>query len=161
MKRRTIIEERRGAAVVELAFLLPVMLTFLVGMWDLGQLVRGLQIISMATRDAGRQAASGTKTSAQISSAVTLMMTQNGIAASDITFTYQNQTQPGVEPNAATQGDILNITIAIPFTTLKLASQTSMGKGVLWRFAGNVSFKSQWASMRDLPVSISTTIPAE
>jgi Flp pilus assembly protein TadG len=158
MKRRSKNQERRGVAVVEVAFILPILLIFLVGMWDLGQLVRGLQIVSMATRDAGRQAASGTKNSTQIGNAVKLMMTQNGIAEPDITFTYENQTQPGVEPNAATQGDKLNITISIPFSTLRLATGTLAP----YRLAlTNASFKSQWVSMRDLPVNIDTTIPKE
>ena len=160
MKRR-IGSERRGVAVVELAFLLPVLLTLLVGMWDLGQLVRGLQILSIAARDAGRTAASGMKNSTQIGNAAKLMVSQNGVPATDVTFTYANLTHPGVEPNLATQGDLLNITIAIPFTSLKLASGTSMGQFIKWRHSGNVSFQTQWASMRDLPVSIDTTIPKE
>jgi Flp pilus assembly protein TadG len=161
VKRHIGSSERRGVAVVELAFLLPVLLTLLVGMWDLGQLVRGLQVLSIAARDAGRTAASGTKTATQIGNAVTLMVSQNGVPASDVVFTYANATNPGVDPTAATQGDILNITIAIPFTSLKLASGTSMGQFIKWRHSGNVSFQSQWASMRDLPVVIDTTIPKE
>jgi hypothetical protein len=153
--------ERRGVAVVELAFLLPIMLTILIGMWDLGQLVRGLQILSIAARDAGRTAAAGTKNSTQIGNAVTLMVSQNGVPAADVDFTYANITQPGVEPNAATQGDLLNITITIPFTSLKLASGVSMGKFVMWRQTNDISFQSQWMSMRDLPVTISTSIPKE
>jgi Flp pilus assembly protein TadG len=150
--------ERRGVAVVELAFVLPVLLTILVGMWDLGQLVRGLQIIAIATRDAGRQAAAGIKTSAQINNAVTLLMAQNGIPATNVSFLYENVTQPGVEPNVATQGDLLEITISIPFSTLRLASGTL----VTYRLATTTaSFKSQWMSMRDLPVTIDTTIPKE
>lgn len=148
-------------AVVELAFLLPVILTFLVGMWDLGQLVRGLQILSIAARDAGRTAASGMKTSTQIGNAVTLMVSQNGVPSADVNFTYANATQPGVEPNAATQGDLLNITISIPFASLKLASGATMGKFIMWRQTNDISFQSQWASMRDLPVAISTAIPKE
>jgi len=47
----------RGAAVIELAVVLPLMLTILVGIWEIGRLIQIQQMMHCATRDAARLAA--------------------------------------------------------------------------------------------------------
>jgi Flp pilus assembly protein TadG len=158
MRIRKSCHQRRGAAVVELAFILPVMLTLLVGLWDIGQLIRGLQVVSVAAREGGRQAASGTKTVAEIEDLVKLIMEQNNINVANVSFAYANVSQSGVAPNDASQNDKLDVTVSMPFSDLRLASNF-YGK---WHIATNtLSIKAQWTSMRDVPVSVPTTIPAE
>jgi Flp pilus assembly protein TadG len=157
-RRRSISEPRRGAAVVELAFVLPVMLVLMVGLWDLGQLIRGLQIVSIAAREGGRQAASGTKTTTQIENLVKLIMQQNGVNIANVVFAYTNATQSGVAPNSAAQNDALTVTVSMPFNDLRLGANL-YGK---WRIGPSIlSIQTQWFSMRDVPVNVTTTIPAE
>jgi len=156
MRRRFRRGARRGIAAVEFAFLLPIFLILIVGLWDLGQLVRGLQIVSIAAREGGRQAASGTKSLTQIENLVRSTLTQNGVPGADATFTYTNITS-GKDPQSADQSDELHITVSIPFTSLRLAS----GQLQPYRIQTNtLSVMTTWGSMRDIPVTVPTTLPS-
>ena len=46
--------DRRGIAAVELAFLMPLLLGLIVGVWEIGRLVQLQQIMNQAARDGAR-----------------------------------------------------------------------------------------------------------
>ena len=156
LKRRTLKEPRRGVAVVEFAFILPLFLALIVAIWDLGQVVRGLQIVSIAAREGGRQAASGTKSLTQIETLVRATLTQNGLPASDATFTYLNATS-GKDPLTADQSDELRVTVSIPFSSLRLASPQLQKYRIQ---ANTLTVTTTWGSMRDVPVTVPTSWPS-
>ena len=54
-------QRRRGVATVEFAVILPVLLLLVVGLFELGQLVRVRQILDNAVREGARQASLGKK----------------------------------------------------------------------------------------------------
>ena len=51
--------KRSGVAVVEMAVLVPILLTVVIGIWELGRVIQVQQIISNAARDGARLAAQG------------------------------------------------------------------------------------------------------
>ena len=52
-------DSRAGVAAVEFAFIVPVMLALLIGVWEVGRLIQIQQIMNAAVRDAARLAAQG------------------------------------------------------------------------------------------------------
>ena len=52
---------RRGAAAVELALILPLLMTFLFGIWEVGRFLDAMQTLQSAVREGARQAAAGAR----------------------------------------------------------------------------------------------------
>lgn len=50
---------RRAVAAVEMAFLLPLLLTLIIGVWELGRIIQVYQMMMTAARDGARLAAQG------------------------------------------------------------------------------------------------------
>lgn len=165
-------EVRRGVAAVEFAIILPFLVFILVGLWDLGQIMRWTQILSVAAREGGRQASTGVKTWAQVESLCRLIIKQNNnnVTMPNVTFTGYNLTlgpQNTTEPTAASQSDRLRVRLEIPLSNVQLVSnsfRTLPGPGgqVLTRTAGDYTLgaSSFWQSMRDLPISIDLVLPS-
>src|SRR5262249_32800740 len=106
---------RRGVAAVEFAFLLPVILTLLVGIWEVGRMIQIQQTLYNAAREGARQAASGQMTATQVKAVVTNYLTVAGVPTTNVNVTVNDLTNPGVDPTAATTLDKLQITITMPF----------------------------------------------
>lgn len=51
---RSRVQPRRGVAVVEMAFIMPLLLLLIVGVWEIGRLVQLQQIMNGAARDGAR-----------------------------------------------------------------------------------------------------------
>src|SRR5271165_7199780 len=61
--------ERRsssGVAAVEMALTLPLVLTLLIGTWEVGRILETQQILNVGAREAARQAGSGLLTDSQV-----------------------------------------------------------------------------------------------
>src|SRR5947209_6013610 len=71
---------RRGTAAVELAVCLPFLMILLVGVWEVGRMVEVKQLMCNAVREGGRQAATGTQTTAQVKQYVVNYLNTNGIS---------------------------------------------------------------------------------
>ena len=61
---------RRAVAAVEFAMILPVILTLLLGIWEVGRMIEIQQILYNAAREGGRQASTGQLTDAQVQTVV-------------------------------------------------------------------------------------------
>src|SRR5205823_2576120 len=67
---RTLPTRRSAAASVELAVVLPVLVTLLVGIWEVGRMVQVKQALSNAAREGARAASTGARTEAEVDAAV-------------------------------------------------------------------------------------------
>src|SRR5262245_30276671 len=86
---------RRGVAAVEFAFVIPVLLAFMLGIWEVGRMVAVQQVISNAAREAGRQASTGSYTNDQIISNTRDYLRRSGLpdaAATNATIHVTNLT---------------------------------------------------------------------
>jgi Flp pilus assembly protein TadG len=145
---------RRGAAVVEFALLLPVLMTLLVGAWEGGRLIEINQILSNAAREGARQAASGQANSTQVQQTVLQYLQDAGLPATNAVVTVSDLTHSG-DPSNATQMDQLKVSVSIPFkdvrwSTLVLVTSPST----------TVSAQSVWISTKDQVYPTTTTSPA-
>lgn len=68
-----------GAAAVEFAVTLPVIVSLLFGTWEYGRLIQVQQALSNAAREGARQAAIGTKSIAEVQNHVRLYLQSEGL----------------------------------------------------------------------------------
>src|SRR3954452_6429882 len=85
-------ERRLGTATVEFAFLAPLLLVVVLGIWELGRMVEVQQIISNAAREGGRQASTSNLTNDQVKTVVRNYMTQAGLSSAAATNATVNVT---------------------------------------------------------------------
>jgi Flp pilus assembly protein TadG len=151
---------RRGAAAVEFAIVLPVFITLLFGIWEVGRLVQVSQVLQNAAREAARQASSGSVPLASIKTNVQSYI--QGAESRIANFTgfdvkFANLTNSAVtDPTNSMQLDKFTITVTMPFDNVRW----SLSK--MFTPAGSqVQSTVTWYCMKDLPVSVSTTLPVE
>jgi Flp pilus assembly protein TadG len=154
-----------------LAFVAPVLVVILVGLWEIGRMIQLQQILSNAAREGARVAAqgitinsTGSPTQIQVStgdpnvkSAVVNYLNRAGLdlTASDVTvtFVYLTGDTTKTQPHEAVKGQQFKVTVTIPmanlrWTTLGIANPSQMTASVIW------------SSLVDDPFSIDTTIPS-
>src|SRR5271165_7038637 len=77
---------RRGAAAVELAFLMPsVLVPLMFGIWEVGRLIEVQQVVANAAREGGRAASTGQFTDSQVQQIVLNYLTAAGISTAGVT----------------------------------------------------------------------------
>jgi Flp pilus assembly protein TadG len=146
---------RRGAAAVELAVVLPLILLLLTGIWEVGRMVEVQQILSNAAREGARQAATGQFTNAQVEQIVVQYLNVAGIPTTNVNTTgntgIQNitgspqatmvtdLTNPSYDVSNAQYLDQLQVTVQIPFQDVRwsvlsliTSSSTTMNATVKW-----------------------------
>lgn len=140
------VPRHRGLATVELAVTLPLLITVLVGLWEVGRLVIVKQIVSSAAREGGRQASTGRLTNAQVQQVVTRYFQGAGLPTQNLTVTVSDLTQPGVDVSAAAQLDQLQVTVSIPFSDVRL-----INLNLVTDSSTRITSQSTWFSIKDTP----------
>jgi Flp pilus assembly protein TadG len=155
MRLRTPGRRRPAVAAVELAFCLPIVLVpLMLGIWEVGRIVEVEQVLDNAAREGARQAATGKKTNAQVQQTVLQCVSGAGLNTAGATVTVTNVTS-GLDAASANQLDSLKVSVTLPYDNVRWTS--------LNFFAGpgtTLNASAQWASMRDLPFTLSQTIPS-
>lgn len=148
---------RRGAALVEFAFLFPLILILLVGIWEVGRMIEVQQAVSNAAREGGRQASTGQRTVAQVQQAVLNYLSNTGVSTAGTTVTVSNITAPGIpEPSNASQLHRLRVAVAVPFSNVRwVALDWFVAPG------SNITSQADWYSMKDIPLEVNPTMPIE
>jgi Flp pilus assembly protein TadG len=148
---------RAGSAAVELAAVLPLLALLLLGIWEVGRLVEAQQLLSNAAREGGRQASTGTKTTAQVQQDVLNYLNNAGVNTTGATVTFTNLTDASRnDPTVAQQMDKLQITVTLPFNNVRWA----LVNQVVVR-GTTLTGSATWYSVRDLPVNVSNVIPIQ
>ena len=118
---------RFGAAAVELAVVLPLLVTLLLGLWEVGRMIEVTQVLSNAAREGARLAANGNVTISQVNTHVQNYITNAGLNATGNTIQIQNLTKnptplptdPSADPLVADQLDHLRVKVTLPFSNVK------------------------------------------
>ena len=146
-RRRFSGPRRQGTAAVEMAFVVPLIVTLLLGTWEIGRYVEVQQIICDAAREGGRQASSGEMTNSQVITAVTNYVSIAGLPSANVTVSVNDLTHPGVDASQATALDQIKVSVSIPFkdvrwTALKLVTNdaTNVSAFAIWYSALPVSY---------------------
>jgi Flp pilus assembly protein TadG len=155
MTRASILRKRRrGVAAVEFAVLLPLILTLLLGIWEVGRLVEIQQLLSNAAREGGRQSTTGQLTNSQIQSVVTQYLQVAGLPTTNVVVTVQNLTHPAADVSQASYLDNIQVTVTIPVADVRwsvLSLVTTPGQ--------LIPAQVQWVSMVDKPYPSSPEPP--
>jgi Flp pilus assembly protein TadG len=155
MRRRHSRSTRRGTAAVELAVCLPLLVTLVMGAWEVGRLVEVKQLLCNAVREGGRQAATGNQTTAQVQQYVVNYLTMNGltgVTTEMVTFTDVTNTQVQ-DPTFASQMDRLRVSVTVPYTIFRWSLLSQITSDT------SLSASADWFSMRDSPISVNLSIP--
>jgi Flp pilus assembly protein TadG len=139
---------------VEFAVVLPVILILLLGLWEVGRMVEVEAILYDAAAVGGRTASTGLNSAAQVQTAVTNYLTLAGLPSQNATVTVSDLTNPGTDPTAATELDQIQVSVSIPFSTVRW-SKTSMFLPGTTQLSATVTWCS--ANCQSYPTSI--TVP--
>jgi Flp pilus assembly protein TadG len=153
--RRARRRERLGTATVEFAVLLPLVMTLMLGTWEIGRLVEVEQILNNAAREAGRRAASGQYTNAQVQQIALNYLSMAGLTTTNAAVTVTDLTHAGTDATAATELDQLQITVTIPFVNVRWASATLVTSASTVLSATNI-----WLSNNGQSYPSNITVPA-
>jgi Flp pilus assembly protein TadG len=146
---------RRGVAAVEFAFVLPVLVIILVGLWEAGRLIQLQQILSNSAREGARIAAQGQTINAtseptqiqvdtgspNVKQAVLNYLREAGVpvTAANLTveFVYLTGDTSKTQPYEGEKGQQFRITVRMPvsnlrWSALKLTNVTELSASVTW-----------------------------
>ena len=151
---------RAGTAAVELALVMPLIVTVLLGILEMGRTVQVMQVLDNAAREGARQASTSTATLAQIKTNVQSYIQNAEPSITDFTgydLQYANITSPTVtDPTAANQLDRFTMTVVLPFDNIRWT-----WTGQFMRPGTTLQATVNWYSLRDLPVQITTSLPGD
>jgi Flp pilus assembly protein TadG len=104
---------RRGAAIVEFAFIVPVFLTLVVGMVELSRATVVLQVLTNASREGARIASyDTTATTGPITSAVNSYLSSEGISGATTVVSPS-------PPSSVADGQSISVTVSISYDTVR------------------------------------------
>jgi Flp pilus assembly protein TadG len=158
---------RRAVATVEFALLLPIVLLFLTGIWEVGRLVEVNQVLDNAAREGARQASTAQAHYADVQTAVTNALNDAGITnLNGLTVQVQNlttnDTGPGTDgsgvadydPTSASSGDRLQVTVTLPFNNVRWLTL-----GVITNSSTTLNGQTVFRSLADQSYPGSITVP--
>jgi Flp pilus assembly protein TadG len=164
---------RRGVAAVEFAFLAPVLLGLLLGVWEIGRLIQVQQMVSTSAREGARLAAQGqtvqgdsiqyvyaspttapSSSSPNVQTQVLNFLQEAGIPTTNatVTFQYLNGNTSLTDPYQGAQGQMFSVTVTVPYNNFRWTTLDLTG-------AVNLTCTVVWTSLVDVPFTINTTIP--
>jgi Flp pilus assembly protein TadG len=170
VRRQSKFQSRPAVAAVELAFILPMLLIFIVGIWEIGRLIQVEQAINNAAREGARLAAQGliinpsgvpTQVYAQhtggtynVADTVNEYLTQAGYNTTglNVVYTVTSGNTSLTDPYQASKGQTYTVTVNLPFNN------------VAWILLGvtgvqTIGAKVSWASLVDDPFTLNATLP--
>ena len=160
---------RRGAAAVEMAFMMPLLLGLVVGVWEIGRFVQVSEIMNNAAREGARLASqatiinttgaytqiSMTGSSPNVTDTVTQYLKGAGltnVTGLQVTFTYLNGDTTLTQPYQGAQNQQFQIQVTMPFSNVAWSNLTLVNPSTV----GGVCV---WQLMVDTAFSVSTTLP--
>ncbi|HEV3005564.1 MAG TPA: TadE/TadG family type IV pilus assembly protein [Pirellulales bacterium] len=105
-------DSRRGAALVEFALVVPVLLLFLVGMIEVGRAIMVQQLITNASREGARVA--GYESTTQTSSVTSAVNTY----LSNVNINGATTTVSPDPPTGASDGQQVSVSVSVPYKTV-------------------------------------------
>jgi len=164
--KRACSSNRQGAVVVEAAFVLPIALVMMLGMWEVGRMVQVDQVLVNSAREGARLAAGGyvngtAVTVAMVQQAVRDYLTAAGfpstaVSSAVITITPQSPAS-WTDPSSALPLDVFQVSVNIPAGTAF--------NSLRWNALPQITPVTQltasvkWMSLNNSAVVVSTALP--
>ncbi|MFO0879458.1 MAG: TadE/TadG family type IV pilus assembly protein [Gemmataceae bacterium] len=161
----------RGIAALEFALVMPLLVTILVGLWEVGRLIQLQQMLSNAAREGARLAAqsqtinsTGTPTQISLSTGspnvkqqVVNYLKQAGLNVNTndvtVTFAFTTGDTTKTQPYQGTKGQRFRVTVELPISSLRW---TALKLTNVVKLTSTVN----WTCLVDDPFTIDTTIPS-
>jgi Flp pilus assembly protein TadG len=149
----------RGAAAVELALTLPLILSVLAGLWEVGRVIEVQLILANAAREAGRQAATGLYTNSQVQQTALNYLKlglndTNGTMTANATVTVVDLNSPGIDVSNAVTLDPIQVTVTVPFSDVRWINLP-----LVTTSSTVLSAQATWVSLKDLAYPTTTPQP--
>ena len=155
---------RSGVAAVEMALSLPLVLTLLVGTWEVGRIIEVQQFLNVGAREAARQAGSGLLTNSQVQQVAVNYIKNalgdtSGTMTANLTVTVtvypsgSPTTPENIDVTQAQSLDLLVIAVSIPYQDVRwIALPLITG-------AQNLQAQSTWVSLKNFPFPTTPPVP--
>jgi Flp pilus assembly protein TadG len=101
---------RAGAAAVEFAVVVPVLILIVFGMIEFSRVMMVEQILTNAAREGARKGSLPGTTTSDVTTAVSNYMTNSGLSGQTTTVSP--------DPSTANPGDAITVTVSIPFNNV-------------------------------------------
>lgn len=125
--------KRTGAALVEMAVVLPIFVTLLLGLVEFGRAIMVGQMVTNAAREGCRQAILDGSTNTAVESFIKgFLQTSAGVASADVTVTIAiaNPLAAG-QLSGATSRDLVSVQVSIPFSRVSYLPPQFLGATAL------------------------------
>jgi Flp pilus assembly protein TadG len=136
-------------ATVEFALVLPLIVTSLLGVWEIGHTIEVEEILYNAAAVGGRAASTGLNSATQVQTAVLNYLASAGLPTQNATVTVNDLTNPSTDPTAAATLDQLQVVVTVPFsdvnwsgTNLFLSKTAVLSASVTWVSANANAYPS-------------------
>jgi Flp pilus assembly protein TadG len=130
-KKRSV--NRRGAAAIEFALVMPVFLVLLLGMLECARLGMAVQVVTSAAREGCRVAALPGNTATTAQTRVNTVLSQSGFPSATITLTPS-------DPTTATGGAAISLSLSVPFSKVSWLGTSSF---INTQIGGSATFASE------------------
>jgi Flp pilus assembly protein TadG len=170
-------ERRAGAAVVEMAVVLPLLLLLLIGVWELGRIIQVQHVLNNAARDAARLAAQANTVSTtgaytqlrfrsgtpNIDGTIRNYLTASGITDHNglvIELQFVEGSTPGSPGGSETDADPFRgvknqrfrVRIVLPYANVRWTTLTLINPTTL-------TTEAYWQCLVDDPFTLDTSLP--
>jgi len=157
---------RQGVAAVEAAFCLPLLLMFMLGLWEVGRIAQVQEVLTNAAHEGARIASQGTLngvpvTVSSVQQAVRDYMTSAGLPSAAVSGAQiqiiNKSAHTWTDPTDAQPLDAFQMTITIPSG----AAFNSLRWVLLPSITGTTqtTATTNWLSMNDSEVVVNTQLP--
>ena len=119
-------KKRRGATVVEFAFVAPVLFLLVFGMIEFGRMVMVQQILTNASREGARMGVLDGTTAAEVTAAVNSYLTATSISGATVTINPP-------EPSSAGYGEAVTVTVSVGFNQVSWVASPMFLSGTTMR----------------------------
>lgn len=135
---------RPGAAAVEMALVMPIFVSVVLGIIEFGRAMMVAQIVTNSTREGARMAIVDGSTNAAVVTRVQSFVSDSaGCKSSDVSVTISitaaaGNTNPGNQLSAAHSQDLVTVTATVPFSKVSyltgkfLQNKSLNGKTSMW-----------------------------
>jgi Flp pilus assembly protein TadG len=117
---------RRGAATVELALILPLLFTVVLGILEFGRAMMVMNLVTNAAREGARMAVLEGSTNTDVQNAIKTMLNKStGVATSNVTTTITvaaaaGNADAGNQVANAHMRDLITVKVSVPYNSVML-----------------------------------------
>jgi Flp pilus assembly protein TadG len=117
---------RRGAAMVEMALVMPLFFMVVLGIMEFGRAMMVSNLVTNAAREGARMAVIDGSSNSDVTNSINTFLNQStGVSAADVTTTITvtaaaGNPSPGNEVGNARMRDLITVKVQVPFNSVML-----------------------------------------